>query len=99
MNWLYLGILLLSIAGVVAADWRYKLAFFVNKRATILTIATSVLFFLAWDVLGVQLKIFFVGDSKYLSGLRVLPEVPIEEIFFLILLCYTVLITWRRLKV
>jgi lycopene cyclase domain-containing protein len=96
MSWMYLACLIFSLVGLFLTDYRYKLAFFHDRRRTALTLVLSVVFFLLWDIAGVALDIFFVGDSAYLSGIRVLPEVPIEELFFLTLLCYVTLLVWRK---
>jgi lycopene cyclase domain-containing protein len=48
----------------------------------------GVLFFLIWDLAGIGLGIFFRGPSPLVTGILVAPEVPLEEIFFLTLLCY-----------
>jgi lycopene cyclase domain-containing protein len=94
----YLGALLVSLAGLAFLDRRYRLALFVETRRTLLTVGLGVAFFLVWDALGVGLGIFFVGDAPYLTGLRVAPEVPIEEPFFLALLVYQTLLLWRALS-
>lgn len=96
MSIIYLLALTLSIAGLIAADYRYKLAFFYDARRTLLSVAIGVTIFLIWDVAGIALDIFFVGNSAYLTGIRVLPEVPIEELLFLTLLCYVSLLSWRK---
>lgn len=96
MSWLYLLVLLVSIAGLALADYRWKLAFFHDKKRAAITLVIGVAFFLVWDIAGVALGIFFVGENPYLSGIRVLPEVPVEELFFLVLLCYVTLLAWRK---
>lgn len=95
MHLLYLLVLLFSVMGLGILDRRFALAYFYDRRATLGTLGIGVMFFLVWDVLGVRLNIFFVGQTKYLTGIRVLPEVPLEEIFFLIVLCYSALLAWR----
>lgn len=95
-SYLYLLSLIVSIGGLALFDRRYSIAFFKDKRATVLTILGSVVFFLLWDLLGIRLGIFFIGESQYLSGFRLAPELPIEEVFFLILLSYVTLLTWRK---
>jgi hypothetical protein len=47
-----------------------------------------VLFFLAWDLAGIGLGIFFRGETSFMTGVQLAPELPIEELFFLVLLCY-----------
>lgn len=89
MNYLYLAALLVSIAGMVTLDVRFKLFFAAAPaRATIVLIA-GLAFFLAWDVAGITLGIFFRGNPELLTGILLAPELPLEELFFLTLLCYT----------
>lgn len=98
----YLAALLLSIVGLGALDFRHKLALWVAPLPTVFTVFIAVGFFLVWDVVGIANGIFFRGDSPNLSGLLIGPELPIEEVFFLILLSYNTLIFYafieRRIK-
>lgn len=93
----YLAGLVVSIAGLATLDARYRIAIFDRPRPALLTIGLAVLVFLAWDAAGVALGIFFIGDSPYLSGIVLAPEVPLEELFFLVLLVYQTLLLWRWL--
>ena len=95
MSFLYLGALLVSLAGLGVLDRRFGLALFVQPARTIVTIAMAVAVFLIWDVLGVERGIFFIGDGPYQTGILLSPEVPIEEVFFLTLLTYQTLLLWR----
>lgn len=95
MQFVYLAALLISLTGMVVIDWRYRLAYFVDRRATLLTVLVGVLVFVVWDVLGITLGIFFSGESIYMSGVYLAPEFPIEELFFLTFLCYFTLILYR----
>lgn len=99
MSLAYLGFILFSFFGMAILDHKYKLAFFSNARKTGLIIITGLAIFLVWDLLGIALGIFFYGGSEITTGLMILPEVPIEEIFFLLFLCYFSLITYRLLEV
>mgnify|MGYP000287596737 FL=1 len=96
MNFIYLGSLLVSLAGLVALDRKHKLAFAKNPKAATIAIAIPYLIFVIWDAAGIALGIFFKGQSQFLTGIMIAPEFPIEELFFLALLCYTTLIasTW-----
>ncbi len=94
MTFAYLAALLVSIAGLAALDFRYRVALFAEPVRTAATVGVAVAFFLVWDLVGVGLGIFFVGDAPYLSGLVIAPEVPIEEVFFLILLTYQTLLLY-----
>ena len=50
--------------------------------------------FLAWDLAGVHLGIFFEGDRRLLVGVDLAPQVPLEEVFFLLLLCLTTMVVF-----
>lgn len=89
----YLIALLVSLAGLTLADFRWRLALFQNSKRTLATLGLGVASFLIWDLLGIGLGIFFKGDSPHLLGIDILPQVPLEEFFFLTLLCYTLLLS------
>ena len=95
MPGLYLGLLVFSLVGTILLDRRWNLALFVDARRTVLIIAISVAFFLAWDITGVANGVFFKGDSELLVGWDVATEVPIEEVVFLTLLTHVALIAFR----
>jgi lycopene cyclase domain-containing protein len=96
--WLYLTGLCVSLAGLAVLDYRYKLAFWHNAPRTRWTIGAAVGIFVIWDILGILLGIFFHGGSPWTLPLRILPEFPVEELFFLTLLCYVTLLLYRRLE-
>ena len=96
--WFYLLGLCISIGGLALLDHRYKLAFWHNARQTGWTIGTAVAIFIIWDILGIVLGIFYHGGSPWTLPLRLLPEFPIEELFFLTLLCYVTLLLYRGLE-
>ncbi|WP_291379254.1 lycopene cyclase domain-containing protein [Demequina sp.] len=98
MSFAYLGALLVSIAGLGLLDARYRVAVFAQPRRALATIGVAVVVFLAWDLAGVGLGIFFRGDAEYMTGVQLAPEVPLEEVFFLILLTYQTLLLWRALE-
>lgn len=91
MTFLYLLGLLISIFGIATLDFKYKLAFAVDFARAATTIAIGVVFFLIWDLFGIALGIFFRGNAQHLTGITLAPELPLEEVFFLILLCYSTL--------
>lgn len=95
MPGLYLGLLFISLAGIVLCDRRWKIALFENARQTVVVIAISVVFFIGWDISGVANGIFFKGDNSLLIGWNISTEIPIEEVFFLILLSHLALVAYR----
>lgn len=92
---LYLLSLLVSITGLALLDRRYKLAFWKHRKQTLIVLGISVLVFVIWDVLGISLGIFLHGTTPYNLPFTIAPEFPIEELFFLLLLCYSALILYR----
>jgi len=101
MQWLYLSGLVLALSCLVLIDWRYKLAFFYASKRAILTLTIAIGLFIIWDFFGIRLGIFFHGGSDYTLPIRLFPEFPIEELFFLALLTYSALLIYRlsqRLK-
>jgi lycopene cyclase domain-containing protein len=97
-QWLYLIALLVSIAGLVVIDYRLKLAFWRDAKRTAITVGIGMVIFILWDYFGIALGIFFHGESQYALPYRIFPEFPIEELFFLFLLCYTALLLYLGLK-
>ncbi len=91
----YLAALIFSILGLYLIDRRHRLAITLSPRAAMLSILVAVVVFLAWDVAGIALGIFFRGDAPHLSGLLLAPELPVEEVFFLMLLSYNTLLVYQ----
>jgi lycopene cyclase domain-containing protein len=91
----YLAALLVSLGGLALLDRRFRLAFWSDARRAALTVGLGVIGFLLWDGAGLVLGIFARGDSPHMTGLLLAPELPVEEAFFLALLCYTALLVWR----
>jgi len=85
---LYLAALLVSLTGMVVLDRRFLLFFWRDARRAGIVLAVGVLFLLAWDFAGVGGGIFFRGETSFMTGLQIAPEIPLEEVFFLTLLCY-----------
>jgi lycopene cyclase domain-containing protein len=84
---LYLGGLLVSIAGLVLLDLRLRLFLGAAPVRAAIVLVVGVAGFLVWDAAGVGLGVFFEGRQRLLVGVDLAPQVPLEELFFLILLC------------
>jgi lycopene cyclase domain-containing protein len=89
MHGLYLLGLLVSLTGMTVLDARFRLFFWRAPWRAAAVTAIGVVFFLVWDAFGVALGIFFIGPTRLLTGVLLAPDVPLEELFFLLLLCYT----------
>jgi lycopene cyclase domain-containing protein len=88
MSLLYLVALLVALTGMVVLDRRFRLFFWRSARRATIVLVAGVAFFLVWDLSGIGLGIFFRGETSFMTGLQVARELPVEEIFFLTLLCY-----------
>lgn len=92
MSLLYLACLLLSLGAMVLLDARFRLVFWRDARRAAIVLVVGLLFFLAWDAAGIALGVFARGDSPILTGVDLAPELPLEEVFFLLFLCYLTLV-------
>ena len=90
-RWLYLASILGSILAMGLCDHRWRLTFTAAPaRAAVVSVVLSGLF-LAWDGLGIVSGVFFRGTSRWMSGVELAPELPLEEPFFLFFLVYLAL--------
>ena len=95
MQWLYLAGLIIAIGCLVIVDYKFKLAFFYQWQRTLMTLLVAIWLFIVWDIFGIKLGIFFHGDSQFSLPIRIIPEFPLEELFFLFLLTYATLLIYR----
>ncbi len=98
MRFLYLGVLLLSLGGMVVLDWRYRLFFFHRPLRAAVVLAVGAVFFLLWDVAGITLHIFYRAESAIMTGVLLAPDLPLEELFFLAFLCYLAMVAFAGLS-
>lgn len=94
MPGIYLAGILFGLAGIATIDFKYRLALFTQTKRTLATLAIADLFFLAWDLNGIGLGIFWEGSRSYLIGIDLFAQVPVEEPFFLLLLSYLLLVSY-----
>jgi lycopene cyclase domain-containing protein len=98
MSLIYLGLLLFSELGVATLDFRFKLALGHSLRAGLLALGSGLAFFLVWDLAGINAGIFFEGAKQLLCGVELAPQLPLEELFFLLLLCHTTLVLFATVS-
>ncbi|MDY5786441.1 lycopene cyclase domain-containing protein [Corynebacterium sp.] len=84
----YLALLSFSLAGMAVCDHRWRLAFFRDPRRAAAVALAVVPIFLLWDALGIVTGTFYRGDSPYMTGIELAPEMPLEEPIFLFFLTY-----------
>lgn len=94
---IYLGILLLLLACMVLLDAKGKLFLFRHPVRGILALALGTGFFVLWDVLAIRQGIFLHKESQLMTGIMVGEQFPLEEVFFLIFLCYCAMIAFAGL--
>ena len=94
-NYTYIAALLFCLGCMVLVDYRFKLGFFDKPKQTAVVLVVGLTLFMAWDIAGISLGIFLSGTSPYMSGWFLGPHFPVEEIFFLLFLCYFTLIIYR----
>ena len=95
MSFLYLAALCVTVLGIGLLDYRHRLAFWGGAaiRSGVIVVA-SVAFFLLWDVVGIATGVFFRGSGPWMTGVLLGPELPLEEVFFLVVLTYSTLVSY-----
>lgn len=89
---LYLAALVVLLLCMGALDARFRLFVFRRPAAAIVVLLVGTAFFLVWDVVAISQGIFLHVDSNLMTGIMVGPQLPLEEVFFLIFLCYQTMI-------
>ncbi|EMY32651.1 c50 carotenoid epsilon cyclase [Arthrobacter crystallopoietes BAB-32] len=84
----YLAALLVSLAGMAVLDWRLRLFFRTAPLRAAVVLLAGLAFFLTWDLAGIALGIFYRGQTEFMTGILLAPELPLEEAVFLTFLCY-----------
>ncbi len=97
-NYFYIAFLSISIVCLMLTDYRYRLAFWFDTRRTAMTLSISMLVFIVWDLIGIAFGVFSKGSSTYMLSWSIVPDFPLEELFFLFLLTYVTLLIYRGVK-
>lgn len=88
MSVAYLAALLFSLAGMAILDYRLSLFFRAAPLRAVVVMLAGLVFFTAWDLMGISLGIFSRGETDFMTGLLLADELPVEELFFLGFLIY-----------
>lgn len=92
MSVAYLACLLIASGALVLLDRRFALVFWRDARRATVVLIVALVFFLAWDAVGIVFGVFARGRSPFMSGIEIAPELPLEEPLFLAFLCYLTLV-------
>ncbi|MGC0141611.1 MULTISPECIES: lycopene cyclase domain-containing protein [unclassified Pseudactinotalea] len=88
----YLAALLGVIGCMALLDHRFRLVFWADARRGLLTLGIGAGVFLIWDVVAIAAGFYHKGDSPAMTGILLAPELPLEELFFIVFLCYLTLV-------
>ena len=94
MSLAYLAALAVSAVGVGLIDARWRLALFRAPRPTIVAVLATAALLLVIDLVGIATGNFRLGASPWMTGIEVLPHLPIEELGFVAFLAYVSLVAW-----
>lgn len=95
MHFAYVALLSAAIGCLYLIDRRYIIAFAYNRSNTLRVLLGGIVFFAAWDIAGIVAKVFYTGKTTYLTGITLMHDFPIEELFFLTLLMYSALLSYK----
>lgn len=88
MSWLYLLSVLVSGFCMGLVDRRWRLFLFRKPTHAIVAVSVGFVFFLAWDFVAIAVGVYARGESPAMTGIEVAAELPLEELFFIVFLCY-----------
>lgn len=94
----YLGVLLVSLGCMLLLDHRWRLLLWADARRGAVVLLLAMAFFLAWDVVVLELGMYRRGESPAMTGVELAPELPLEELFFILFLCYLTLVLHGLLR-
>ena len=85
--------MLLALIGCMALlDARYRLFVFARPLPALVSLALGTCFFLLWDVIAIEKGIFLHRESPLMTGVMLGEQLPLEELFFLLFLCYQTMV-------
>ena len=96
-QWTYLGTLLVALACMALMDHRWRLVLWSDLRRGLAVLAVGEVLFLVWDLLAVYLGFYRRGGAALMTGVQIAPDIPVEEAFFVLFLCYSTLVLHRLL--
>ena len=88
----YLAALLVVIGCMALLDHRFRLVFWADARRATAVLLIGVVVFLLWDVAAIAAGFYHRGESPAMTGILLAPELPLEELAFIVFLCYLTLV-------
>ncbi len=85
-KYLYLGLMIFSIAYPLAQSFEWRLKLHKNFKAIFAGTLVMMLLFIPWDVWFTKIGVWWFRDD-YITGLKIF-QLPIEEWLFLIIVTY-----------
>jgi lycopene cyclase domain-containing protein len=95
MHLSYLATLVVALGCVGLVDRRWRLVLWSDVRRGAAVLASGVVFFLAWDLVAVRQGFYRRGGADVMTGLQVAADLPLEEVFFVLFLCYVTVVLHR----
>ncbi|MDN4160273.1 lycopene cyclase domain-containing protein [Nocardioides abyssi] len=94
MSVLYLLSTIVPTVCMGLVDRRWRLFLFrpgVAVRALVV-VAVGTVVFLVWDLIAIGTDMYHRGESDAMTGIELAPELPLEELFFIVFLCYLTMV-------
>ncbi|MDN4172461.1 lycopene cyclase domain-containing protein [Nocardioides sp. SOB77] len=78
--------------GLVDRRWRLFLFRAGSARRALAVVAAGTVLFLVWDLIAIGADMYHRGESDAMTGIELAPELPLEELFFIVFLCYLTMV-------
>ncbi|WP_370615577.1 lycopene cyclase domain-containing protein [Mumia sp. Pv 4-285] len=97
MSWLYLATIVVSTVCMGLVDHRWRLFLFARPGRAVALVGAGAALFLLWDLVAIRLDMYERGGSELMTGIEIAPDLPMEELFFVVFLCYLTMVVHRLL--
>jgi lycopene cyclase domain-containing protein len=94
----YLGALLVPLACMATVDRRWRLVLWSDWRRSVTVLVVGVVGFLGWDLLAIDQDFYRRGGTSLMTGVEIAPHLPLEEVFFVLFLCYFTLVMHQAVQ-
>jgi len=88
VSWLYLASVIGAGFCMGLVDHRWRLFAFRDPRVAVVVLVVGFVFFLGWDLVALEIGVYGRGESPAMTGIELAPHLPLEELFFIVFLCY-----------